>query len=56
MYENLFSGEYLGEVARCAAARQLLQIAWAVVRTGQPFDPISDQRNSTKHVADLVLG
>jgi hypothetical protein len=27
------------KVARCAAARKLLQIAWAVVRTGQPFDP-----------------
>ncbi len=27
------------KVARCAAARKLLQIAWAVVRRGQPFDP-----------------
>ncbi len=27
------------KVARCAAARKLLQIAWAVVHTGQPFDP-----------------
>ncbi len=27
------------KVARCAAARKLLHIAWAVVTKGQPFDP-----------------
>ncbi len=27
------------KVARCAAARKLLQIAWAVVTSGVPFDP-----------------
>ncbi len=27
------------KVARCAAARKLLHLAWAVVRTGRPFDP-----------------
>ena len=27
------------KVARCAAARKLLHIAWAVVKKGQPFDP-----------------
>jgi transposase len=27
------------KVARCAAARKLLQLAWAVVTNGQPFDP-----------------
>jgi hypothetical protein len=26
-------------VARCAAARKLLHIAWAVATKGQPFDP-----------------
>jgi hypothetical protein len=27
------------KVARCAAARKLLHIAWAVARKGQSFDP-----------------
>ncbi len=27
------------KVARCAAARRLLHIAWAVVKKDQPFDP-----------------
>lgn len=27
------------KVARCAAARKLLHIAWAVVKKGQPFNP-----------------
>jgi transposase len=27
------------KVARCAAARKLLHLAWAVVRAGRPFDP-----------------
>jgi transposase len=27
------------KVARCAAARKLLHIAWAVVKKDQPFDP-----------------
>jgi len=27
------------KVARCAAARKLLHLAWAVVKKGQPFDP-----------------
>ncbi len=27
------------KVARCAAARKLLHVAWAVVTKGQPFAP-----------------
>ena len=27
------------KVARCAAARKLLHLAWAVVKKDQPFDP-----------------
>ncbi len=42
-YERLIAagkpGCPLGAVARCAAARKLLQLAWAVVRSGKPFDP-----------------
>jgi len=37
-YERLCAAGKPKKVARCAAARKLLQIAWAVVRTGQPFD------------------
>ena len=32
------------KVARCAAARKLLHIAWAVVKKDQPFDPNYAQR------------
>jgi len=32
------------KVARCAAARKLLRLAWAVVRTGRAFDPAYNQR------------
>lgn len=33
-----------GKVARCAAARKLLHVAWALVRTHQPFDANYQQR------------
>jgi len=29
------------KVARCAAARKLLHLAWAVATTGRAFDPAS---------------
>ncbi len=38
-YERLRAAGKPPKVARCAAARKLLHIAWAVVRTAQPFDP-----------------
>ncbi len=38
-YERLRAKGKPKKVARCAAARKLLQIAWAVVTTGVPFDP-----------------
>lgn len=38
-YERLRANGKPKKVARCAAARKLLQIAWAVVTTGAPFDP-----------------
>jgi transposase len=38
-YERLCAAGKPKKVARCAAARKLLQLAWAVVRTGRPFDP-----------------
>jgi hypothetical protein len=31
------------KVARCAAARKLLHLAWAVVRKGRAFDPAYGQ-------------
>ncbi len=38
-YERLRAKGKPKKVARCAAARKLLHIAWAVVTTGVPFDP-----------------
>jgi transposase len=32
------------KVARCAAARKLLHLAWAVVKKDQPFDPYYGRR------------
>jgi transposase len=39
LYERLRAVGKPPNVARCAAARKLLQIAWAVVTRGVPFDP-----------------
>lgn len=38
-FERLRSAGKPVKVARCAAARKLLHLAWAVVTKGQPFDP-----------------
>lgn len=38
-YERLKAAGKPKKVARCAAARKLLALAWAIVRTGRPFDP-----------------
>lgn len=38
-YERLRAAGKPAKVARCAAARKLLQVAYAVVRKGEPFDP-----------------
>jgi len=38
-YERLRAAGKPAKLARCAAARKLLQVAYAVVRKGEPFDP-----------------
>ncbi len=38
-YERLKANGKPKKVARCAAARKLLHLAWAVVRSGRAFDP-----------------
>ena len=38
-YSRLLAAGKPEKVARCAAARKLLHIAWAVVKKDQPFDP-----------------
>ncbi len=38
-YERLRAAGKPAKVARCAAARKLLQIAWAVVTKRRPFAP-----------------
>jgi transposase len=43
-YERLRATGKPPKVARCAAARKLLHIAWAVATKDQPFDPHYHQR------------
>ena len=38
-YDRLRAAGKPMKIARCAAARTLLHLAWAVVKKGQPFDP-----------------
>ena len=38
-YSRLLEAGKPEKVARCAAARKLLHMAWAVVKKDQPFDP-----------------
>jgi transposase len=38
-YTRLRERGKAGKVARCAVARKLIHLAWAVVKTGQHFDP-----------------
>jgi len=42
-YERLRAAGKPPKVARCAAARKLLHLAWAVVRKGRAFDPAYGQ-------------
>ncbi len=44
-YERLRAAGKPTKVARCAAARKLLHIAWAVVRKEEDFDPAYAQRH-----------
>ena len=43
-YTRLRAGGKPMKVARCAAARKLLHLAWAIVMKGQPFDATRGQR------------
>jgi len=43
-YDRLRAAGKPSKVARCAAARKLLHLAWAVVTKGQPFDPAYQRR------------
>src|SRR5213594_1516231 len=43
-YERLRAAGKPMKVARCAAARKLLHLAWAVVTKRQPFDPTYGMR------------
>src|SRR3954453_18718436 len=45
-YERLRASGKPMKVARCAAARKLLHVAWAVVTKGQPFDAGHAQQRS----------
>lgn len=49
-YERLRAAGKPAKVARCAAARKLLHIAWAVVTKGQDFDPTYATRFKAKAV------
>ncbi len=53
-YERLRASGKPMKVARCAAARKLLHVAWAVVRKGQPFDATRVEQRSAAR-APLAL-
>jgi transposase len=48
-YDRLRARGKASKVARCAAARKLLHIAWAVATKGQPFDPHYHERQVAQH-------
>ena len=50
-YERLRAAGKPPKVARCAAARKLLHLAWAVVTKGQPFDPDYAERTTANPLA-----
>ncbi|HSH79764.1 MAG TPA: IS110 family transposase [Herpetosiphonaceae bacterium] len=50
-YERLRSAGKPMKVARCAAARKLLHVAWAMVTKGQPFDTGHAQVGGTRAAA-----
>jgi hypothetical protein len=50
-YQRLRAAGKPMKVARCAAARKLLPIAWAVATKGEPFDPTYEQRQREPAVA-----
>jgi hypothetical protein len=43
-YDRLRARGKAPKVARCAAARKLLHIVWAVATKGRPFDPHEHER------------
>jgi transposase len=53
-YERLRAAGKSAKVARCAAARKLLHIAWAVATKGEPFDPQYHERLATRAAAVQV--
>jgi transposase len=55
-YERLRARGKPMKVARCAAARKLLHIAWAVVSKGQPFDPQYHLREHPPAAARMPAG
>ena len=50
-YDRLRAAGKPMKVARCAAARKLLHVAWAVATTGQPFDARQAQLRADPPVA-----
>ena len=50
-YERLRAAGKPMKVARCAAARKLLHLAWAVVTKRQPFDPAYRERMMEERLA-----
>ncbi len=49
-YERLRAAGKPMKVARCAAARKLMHVEWAVVTKGQPFDAGHAQRRAARTV------
>jgi transposase len=53
-YERLRAAGKPMKVARCAAARKLLHVAWAVVTKGQPFEDRQPRHTATSSAAQVA--
>jgi transposase len=52
-YQRLCAAGKPKKVARCAAARKLLQLSWAVVKQKRPFDPAYHAQHSAERRAGV---
>lgn len=53
-YERLRGAGKPMKVARCAAARKLLHVAWAVVTKGEPFDAKHGERRTAARAVEVL--
>jgi transposase len=53
-YDRLRAAGKPHKGARCAAARKLIHVAWAVATKGQPFDPYYNKRSNVSPMPEKL--